>query len=765
LEKIMNTRIASVKFPLLGAAVAVALVACLVVPAWAGRGGGSTGDVRPTPPGQQLIGASLATGTPWAETFEQLPRDLGGIYVGLDPEEMAPTLQKVLAGGKANFTALLGMCVDSEKIQPNKLEDYKVRWLLHVSIVAAAKQTDSKDRAAAVDALLTYLAKPDLPKTLQALAIQELQWAGTAEQAPKLAQYLTDEWLYAFALRALESYGPEALPTVRAALATTKGRPHMAIIQTLGMLRDSKSVDAIKPDLAAADRDMRIAAMDALANIGDASSGDAMLKAVEKTENWEHTRACDDCLQLAKRLAEAGDSVGATKVYSVLAAKVANIETDKHVQMAATQGQALAGGDTTALLNALKSQDLQVREAAMQALTTMPGAAATKTVVTLLAQASTPSEKNRFLSILGSRKDATALPAVLPLLKDTDESVKSNAASTVSVIGGPQATTALVGMLGSTNAKDQQIAADALKNVTGKDVDAAVAALYPKATDAGLRTSLLSILAAHRATEQMPVVVTAMSDKEASVRLAAIKAYGAMAGEKDLAPLVKILSTSKDGAEVAAAEEALKSAAARQMADKVTAVVAPAVKDAAPANAAAMVRVLSATGGADALAAVVTASKSTAAEVKEAAIRAMADWRTKDAATPLLAAAQTVDNQTLKVIALRGAIRLSRDKAISAAERVTILTAAMKLAPGTGEKREVLSALQAVPDAAGLALAVPCLDDDGTREEAALAIVKIAETVVKTSPAAVRDPLTKVIAATKNNGTKNNAQRILDQIK
>lgn len=176
-----------------------------------------------------------------------------------------------------------------------------------------------------------------------------------------------------------------------------------------------------------------------------------------------------------------------------------------------------------------------------------------------------------------------------------------------------------------------------------------------------------------------------------------------------------------------------------------------------------MLRVLAAAGGADALAAVVKASKSATPEVKAAAIRRLADWKTKDAAGPLLAAAEAADDRTLSVIALRGAIRLARDRSVETDERMKILASAMKIAPGAAEKREVLAAVQAFPAAAGLAIAVPCLDDDAVREEAAVAVVRISETVVKTNAAAVRDPLDKVIKATKNNGVRDNAQRILTQ--
>ena len=117
----------------------------------------------------------------------------------------------------------------------------------------------------------------------------------------------------------------------------------------------------------------------------------------------------------------------------------------------------------------------------------------------------------------------------------------------------------------------------------------------------------------------------------------------------------------------------------------------------------------------------------------------------------------------LKVIALRGAIRLAGDKAMAAEEKSTILTGAMKVATRPEEKREILGALGGAPSVAALNAAATCIDDEAVREEACAAVVKIAQEVVKTNAAAVRVPLGKVAEATKNNGVRDQANRILNQ--
>ena len=766
----MNARTVSVKpsirFALLAIALVTAILAAAALPCWAARGGGggNVGDIKPTPAGQPIIGATLSTGTPWAAVFDGMPRDLGGIYVGPEWADAVEIFNKVLQGGKANIVTLMGMVLDPALVQPNKMEDYKVKWVIHGVVVYAAKQPDSKDRAMVADALYSTL-NDKMPKMLKAFVLQELLWCGSADMAPSLAKYLSDDVLYDYALRAMQAYGPGSLPTIREALGSAKGRPRLAIIQTLGVMRDAKSVEAIKPALADPQSDMRIAAMDALGNIGDASASEALLGAVAKAKDYEHTKACDDCLQLAKRLMESGDLAGAAKIYKTLAASP-TIANDRHVQIAAAQGASLATGDVAGLVAAMKSNDPQLRETALEMMASMTGPAATKVLVDALAQAPTPADKITFLDILGSRRDAAVLPAVLAQLKSADDTVRLAAARAVASIGGQQATTALVAMLSSTNARDQQAAAEALKNLpAGKETDAAVALAIPKAASADARAGLVSVLGAHRAGEQAQTIVTALSDKEGAVRVAAIRAYGSIVGQADLPVLVKVLRDSKDDAEITAAAEGLQSACARQLGGEVSKLVAPAVATAAPANAKGMIKVLGAVGTPEASAAIASALKSSDAGVKETALDTLANWKTKDPAMALLGVAQSTDDQRLKIKALRGAVRLSNDKAMTADEKLKLLSGALKVAPRTEEKREILGALATVKSAGAIEIVVPLLEEEGVRDEACQAVIRIANLLGKPMAPATRDALTKVTKATRNGGIRNDAQRLLDQNK
>lgn len=748
----MNTR----KWLAISAILAVAVLGLAALPCDAAQPKGGGGGA----PGGGIPGASLAGQNPaLASILDKFPREQG-MYIGPEWSEAGPAFLQIMAGGKANIQALVGMLVDNTLIRPNQMEDYKVRWALHGCVVLAAKSGD-KDRKAMADILLSTL-NDSQGKFVQAYVIQEIMWCGSAEHAPALAKYLSDDMLYDYALRAMLAFGPEAAPTVRAALPAAKGRPRLAFIQALGTMRDSKSVADIAKFVGDTDRDTRIAALDALANIGDPSSVSVLLGAVEKAdEQWEHVKACEDSLKLAERLMAAGDAANAAKIYQALATSKATAD-DKHVQIAALQGAALAKGDVASLMEALKSPDSQVREAVLQTISTTPGPAATKVICDLLASAANPTDRVGFLGMLGSRKDAAAVPAVLAQLKGQDDQVRPAAANALAAIGGKEATAALLAMLASATAKDQQLASSALKNLQGKDGDASIAAAVAKTADPAAKASLILVLGSHRAADQAPTIAAAMTDKDAQVRSAGIKAMGMIATEKELPAILAVLTTSKDANDVTAAEEALKAACGRGLADKVAETIIPAVASADAAHAPAMVRVLGAAGGVKALAAVVAAAKSSQADVKDAGIRTLADWRGKEAAAPLLEAAAKAEG-SLKIIALRGITRMAGDPNMTVEEKAPLLVGAMKIAANADEKREVLGALGNAPSAATFQAAAACLDDESVRDEACAAVVRIAERMAKPLPATALPALQKVIDVTKNNGQRDQARRMLQQ--
>jgi hypothetical protein len=87
---------------------------------------------------------------------------------------------------------------------------------------------------------------------------------------------------------------------------------------------------------------------------------------------------------------------------------------------------------------------------------------------------------------------------------------------------------------------------------------------------------------------------------------------------------------------------------------------------------------------------------------------------------------------------------------------------AMALAPNAMEKRGVLSGLSAVASADALKMAAGYLDDKELVQEAEVAVVRIAQSIYKEYPQQSADLLKKVIATTKNEAVRQQAEDVMN---
>jgi hypothetical protein len=132
----------------------------------------------------------------------------------------------------------------------------------------------------------------------------------------------------------------------------------------------------------------------------------------------------------------------------------------------------------------------------------------------------------------------------------------------------------------------------------------------------------------------------------------------------------------------------------------------------------------------------------------------------------LLSIARNDADITHRVLALRGYVRLSGSGEKPSAERVQLLQAALDVAGRTEDKRLVLGALGNVPDVAAVQTVQPFLSGE-TTEEAAAAVVKIADTLAKDASttesalAGLRPALATVATTSRVGDTSKNATQLL----
>jgi hypothetical protein len=178
-----------------------------------------------------------------------------------------------------------------------------------------------------------------------------------------------------------------------------------------------------------------------------------------------------------------------------------------------------------------------------------------------------------------------------------------------------------------------------------------------------------------------------------------------------------------------------------------------------PGRKATLVRVLSQIGGAKALQAIRAAVKDANPEHRDIAIRALCEWTTPEPAIDLLA--KTSDDKKHKILALRGYLRMIGLGDPPADKKLAMCKEALALADRDEEKKLVLGALGGVASLEALNAALPFLDNAAMKDEAAAAVVGIAEKILDQRKAEAVAALEKALQATKNRDVTRRAQDIL----
>ena len=616
------------------------------------------------------------------------------------------------------------------------------------------------------DQLIAVL-KSDANQKDKADACRELAVIGGKDAVAALAALLPDEKLNHMARFALETIAdPSAETALLDALNKLNGRPLVGVIGSLGVRKDAIAVKPLSGLLGAADPDVAQAAARALGSLGTEEAAKAIQKALPTTAAGNQLAFCEGVFRCAETMSAKGQSKPALALY----AELRDMKALPHqVRAGATRGAILAAGKNgvATLKESLASSDYIVFAAAVRAALEMPGSDVTQALLGALPQLRTDNQVV-VISALGKRGDASALRTLFAKTREGDKTARLAAIRATAEIGKPAVVPELVALMANADREIAQAAHDAFASVPGSEADAAVTAML-NSGDAAKRIAGLELIGRRRMTASTPALLKATGDSDTGVRTAAFKRLGELGSAGEVQPLLRLLASAKEAREVDAAEQALSAICARQSPpDASVDKVLGALASAQPAQKAALLRVLGAVGGAQALGAVRSAGGDANAEVKGAALRALAAWKTPDAAPELLTLAQAASDPTDKLVCLRGYFGWAGNSDLPAERRLAMCQEAVPVVQSADEKKLLLGALGSIKTVEAVALVTPYLDDAATKEEASAAVVSIAQELLKgdrPTPAAAKlvEPLQKAAQATTNEDLAKRAKAQLER--
>jgi HEAT repeat protein len=152
-------------------------------------------------------------------------------------------------------------------------------------------------------------------------------------------------------------------------------------------------------------------------------------------------------------------------------------------------------------------------------------------------------------------------------------------------------------------------------------------------------------------------------------------------------------------------------------------------------------------------------------EIQDAAVRALSNWTTAEAAEALAQIAKGPSNRKHQILALRGYIRLIGLPEVAPEEKLRRAGRAMELAERDDERRLALGALGNVGTKPALDRVLSYLDHPTLKNEAAAAAIANGYRLLRSSPVVVAQAMPRVIAAVENKNVKKRAQDLLNRCK
>jgi HEAT repeat protein len=416
-------------------------------------------------------------------------------------------------------------------------------------------------------------------------------------------------------------------------------------------------------------------------------------------------------------------------------------------------------------MDALKSDDPQMRAGAITILREIPGEEVTKSLVAVL-PGLPPAGQVQLISALADRGDRTALPTMVESLKASDISVRLSALKAIAQLGDVSSIALLAEMAVRTTGDEQKATRESLYRLRGAEIDGTILQNLDSA-EPKIKIELIRAVGERNILSGLQALLKTAKDPDDRVRAESLRSIKYIAPADSLPTLIDLLlnlasESDRDETEKTVAAVAHKIEAGKGQAAAVLAVL-PSVSE--PARRASLFRVLGRIADDTALPALTAALGSKDSEVQDAAVRALADWPTCQPLTDLLKIAQTSSNEVHKVLALRGFVRmlgLPSDR--PSKETIDLYVKAMSLAPSPDEKKRVLSGLANTKLLESMIVAAEYLNDIALYQEAELAVLKIAQGICGSYPEQTKTVLNKVIAAAKQDEILRQSQETIDRI-
>jgi HEAT repeat protein len=616
--------------------------------------------------------------------------------------------------------------------------------LRDLEALVARAASDVSARAEAEQALLRLL---ETATTAEArlFACQNLAIVGGEATAMTLGKLLHFPDTCDIACLALvNNPSPKSSETLRNAVSLTQGVTRIAIVKSLGAKRDAASVPLLAKVARSQDAGETQAAVAALGKVANTAAADELM-VLRRAPQYPHK---EDVLaasnEAAQRLAVSGKRSKAVAIYNDVL-KQSQLEENR---VGAFLGLCRLDKDRgeKRMLRTMHGDDNALRLWSIAGVQRLPSPDASARFAKEICQLYVP-EQVYLLEALAARGDVAARSAVFHALESDSAEVRLAAIRLVGGLDDIRTVNALGELLSQPKSPaEQQQAELALATLKGgAAVDQALLSAMLKAQGSA-RAGFIAALGRRGNPIAIPALIRETASTDDVVAKAAFQAVARSASASDLEQLFANLFSVQKPEVREEAEAALAQGFTRIQDPKVRSdLLQKAWGDAKGTEARCSVLRLAPYAGGGAFGLIEKGMEDPVQMVRDTAFRSLAEWPDLTAWEPLLKVYQQAGGSPNRVVALRGLTRILGEENArpnpELAARYEELFAGAKV---DQDRKLILGALSgfALPDA--LPLAYPHLESAGTKNEAGLAIKRIAEAIRAKYPDAAKEALQKL---------------------
>jgi HEAT repeat protein len=602
-----------------------------------------------------------------------------------------------------------------------------------------------------LESALTQLLAPTSTFEARRFACTQLAIIGTDASLPALARMLDDPESVGIACLAIGSRpSAKADEILRQALASATGPVRQQVIGTVGVRRDPLAVRTLA-ELARADDPLTArAAISALGHIANSVALTELAALRRQGNPGQAEAAVQASLVAADKAVRQGDSATATAIYNELLADTQPAQ----VRRAAFEGllRLDADGGEKRILEALRRPDPTLKPSAISRVPALKSPAASGLVAREMLNLAAP-EQVLLIQALAMRNDADARSAIQQQLDSGDPTVRLASISALGRAGDAATVPVLVRALAGHPDPDAQKAVElALASLGGgDDVDKALMAQVLSRVP-GPKAPILGALVRRANPLAMRIFVAQAGGTDPTMAKLAFQGLSRIAKPEDTPRLLAALSNlqAADTREEAQAyigqalsrlnDAAKNSSAVREALHRAKTVAARC----------SLLSLLVICPDPPALETVTAALTDGNPQVKNTALRTLADWPDTAAWDTLATLYREAASEPERAVAFRGLARLLGEGNGQPNDRlITRYRDLLATAKAENDRKLVLGALGGCAHPEALRLAVSLLGDADVSAEARAAVKKIAEAIKPQYPQAAEEALKQLNGTSK----------------